>query len=74
MQGIVDRIEDDIVVIEIEDTMYNVDIELVEDEISEGDVVEVEFDENEIISVTKDFTLTQERKEYIDELTRDMWE
>lgn len=74
MQGIVDRIEDDIVVIEIEDTMYNVDIELLEDEISEGDVVDVEFWENEIISVTKDYTQTQKREEYIDQLTRDMWE
>jgi hypothetical protein len=74
MQGIVDRIEDDIVVIEIEGTMYNVDIELLEDEISEGDVVDVEFWENEIISVTKDYTQTQKREEYIDELTRDMWE
>ena len=74
MQGIVDRIEDDIVVIEIEGTMYNVDIELLEDEISEGDVVDVEFWENEIVSVTKDYTQTQKREEYIDELTRDMWE
>jgi len=74
MQGIVDRIEDDIVVIEIEDTMYNVDIELLEDEISEGDVVDVEFWENEIVSVTKDYTQTQKREEYIDQLTRDMWE
>ena len=39
MQGIVDRIEEDIVVIEIEGTMYNVDIELLEDEISEGDTM-----------------------------------
>ena len=74
MQGIVDRIEEDIVVIEIEGTMYNVDIELLEDEISEGDVVDVEFWENEIISVTKDYTQTQKREEYIDQLTRDMWE
>ena len=74
MQGIVDRIEEDIVVIEIEGTMSNVDIELLEDEISEGDVVDVEFWENEIVSVTKDYTQTQKREEYIDQLTRDMWE
>lgn len=74
MQGIIDRIEDDIVVIEIEGTMYNVDIELVEDEISEGDVVDVEFDENEVICVTKDYTQTKDRQSYIDDLTRDMWE
>jgi hypothetical protein len=74
MQGIVDRIEEDIVVIEIEGTMYNVDIELLEDEISEGDVVDVEFWENEIVSVTKDYTQTQKREEYIEQLTRDMWE
>ena len=74
MQGIVDRIEEDIVVIEIEGTMYNVDIELLGDEISEGDVVDVEFWENEIVSVTKDYTQTQKREEYIDQLTRDMWE
>ena len=72
MQGIVDRIEEDIVVIEIEGTMYNVDIELLEDEISEGDVVDVEFWENEIVSVTKDYTQTQKREEYIDQLTRDL--
>ena len=74
MQGIVDRIEEDIVVIEIEGTMYNVDIELLEDEISEGDVVDVEFWENEIVSVTKDYKQNQKREEYIDQLTRDMWE
>ena len=74
MQGIVDRIEDDIVVIEIEGTMYNVDIELLEDEISEGDVVDIEFADNEIICVTKDYSQTQEREAYIEELTRDMWE
>ena len=74
MQGIVDRIEDDIVVIEAEGTMYNVDIELIEDEISEGDVVDIEFSDNEIISVTKDYSQTKERETYIEELTRDMWE
>lgn len=74
MQGIVDRIEDDIVVIEAEGTMYNVDIELVEDEISEGDVVDIEFVDNEIICVTKDYSQTKEREDYIEELTRDMWE
>ncbi len=74
MQGIVDRIEDDIVVIEAEGTMYNVDIELIEDEISEGDVVDIEFSDNEIICVTKDYSQTKERETYIEELTRDMWE
>lgn len=74
MQGIVDRIEDDIVVIEAEGTMYNVDTELIEDEISEGDVVDIEFADNEIICVTKDYSQTKERETYIEELTRDMWE
>ena len=74
MQGIVDRIEDDIVVIETEGTMYNVDIELVEDEISEGEVVDIEFEDNVISCVTKDYSETEEREAYIEELTRDMWE
>jgi hypothetical protein len=75
MVGIVDRIEENIVVIEIEEKMYEIDINLVNGNISEGDVVEVYFnEEGKIENIIKNETQTKSRKEYIEEITKDMWE
>ena len=41
MKGIVDRIEDSIVVIETDKKMYNVDVERTDGTLKEGDVVEL---------------------------------
>lgn len=74
MQGIIDRIENNIVVIEYNEKIYNVDINLVDGTIIEGDVVDVIFNEDKIISVRKNEDKTKSRKEYIKELTKDMWQ
>lgn len=73
MKGIVDRIEEGFVVVEVEDKIYNVPIEKCEGEVHEGDVVEIEKYE-EIISIKTCEEDTKSRKEYIDDLTKDMWE
>ncbi len=74
MTGIVDRIENNIVVIEIDDKMYNVDISLIQGEVLEGDVVDIELDKERIVNVKKNNSKTKSREEYIKEITKDMWE
>lgn len=74
MQGIVDRFENDIVVIEIDGKMWNISLEYVQGELAEGDVVEVETQEDRIISVRKKEQETEDRKEYMEDLLKDMWE
>jgi hypothetical protein len=55
--------------------MYEIDINLVNGNISEGDVVEVYFnEEGKIENIIKNETQTKSRKEYIEEITKDMWE
>ena len=73
MRGIVDRIEGKIVVIEVEDKMYNVDIEQFNLEIKEGDCVDIEIKDGKVIKMSKDEQATLDRKKYIDELTKNMW-
>lgn len=73
MKGIVDRIEEGIVVVEVEDKIYNVPIEKCVGDIHEGDVVDIEKYE-EIISIKANDEETKSRKEYIDDLTKNMWE
>ena len=53
MQGIVDRIEGNIVVIEFNDKMYNVDKTKCSEDIAEGDVVDIYMLEDEITKVVK---------------------
>jgi len=65
MTGIVDRIENNIVVIEIDDKMYNVDISLIQGEVLEGDVVDIELDKERIVNVKKNNSKTKSREEYI---------
>lgn len=74
MQAIVDRIEENIVVIEYEGKMYNVDISLVCGEVNEGDVVDIKIDNQKITYIKKDDKKTLSRKEYINNLTKDMWQ
>ncbi len=74
MNGIVDRIEGNILVIEVDDKIYNFNIEGINLDIKEGDVVEVILEDDRIISIKKNNIETQKRKEYIQELTKDMWE
>lgn len=74
MQAIVDRIEENIVVIEYEGKMYNADISLVCGEVNEGDVVDIKKDNQKITYIKKDDKKTLSRKEYINNLTKDMWQ
>ena len=74
MKGIVDRIEDSIVVIETDEKMYNVDIERTDGTLKEGDVVELIIQADYIVEVRKNVEETQSRKEYINDLIKDMWE
>lgn len=74
MRGIVDRFEENIVVIETDEKMYNVDISVTDGTLKEGDVVELIMQEGIVIQVKKKEEETQSRKEYINDLTKDMWE
>lgn len=74
MKGIVDRIEENIIVIEYDEKMYNVDSFLIHEQLDEGDVVEIIIQDNKIASLKKDLKGTLSRKEYINKLTKDMWQ
>ena len=74
MEGIVDRIEGDIVVVEIKEKMYNIAIEKVYCNILEGDVVDIVFKDEEVISLKRNDKKTKERKQYINSITKDMWQ
>ena len=74
MTGVVDRIENDILVIEFQDKMYNVSIDKCIGNIHEGDGVQIEMYGEEIISVKYDEDETKNRKKYIEELIKNMWE
>ena len=73
MLAIVDRIEENMMVIEIDNKIYNVEKKFIKGKIAEGDVVNVVFDGDNIISARKDKNKTESRKKYIEELTRNMW-
>lgn len=74
MQGIVDRIENNFAVIEVEDKMYNVDIKDNNEALKEGDVVDVILEDGKIVKIKKNNLETSSRKEYIKEITKDMWQ
>ncbi len=74
MQGIVDRIEGDIVVIEIEEKITNVNKDKVEGIVSEGDVVDIIYKDGKIIKVKKNNEKTKSRQDYISNLIKDMWQ
>lgn len=73
MTGIVDRIEEEIIVVEVDEKIYNIPKEKCIGEVHEGDVVDVEKYE-EIISIKTNNEETKNREEYIDDLTKNMWE
>ncbi len=74
MQGIIDRIEDNIVVIEVEDKVVNVSKELFEGDFKEGDSVDIILEEGTITKVIKNEEATKSRKEYMESLVKDMWQ
>ena len=74
MKGIVDRIEGNIAVVEIEGKMYNVDLSNIEEKILEGDILEVTMQDERIVNIKKDSNATEERRKYIEDLTKDMWQ
>lgn len=74
MQGIVDRIEENIIVIEVEKRIYNVSLNVAEGKINEGDVVDLIFENDKIVKVSKNINETKSREEYIKEITKDMWQ
>ncbi len=73
MQGIIDRFEGKYIVIEIDSKMYNVDNNISKESFKEGDVVDVKMEKNVIVDIKKNIKETLKRKEYIKNLTKDMW-
>ncbi|GAA0726491.1 DUF3006 domain-containing protein [Clostridium malenominatum] len=67
MKGVIDRIEDKYVVIELEEgAMVNIPFQLIPKDAREGDVL--------IIDISIDRDETENRKKTIEELTRDLWD
>ncbi len=73
MLGIVDRFEGKYIVVEVEDKIYNVKKDISKEELKEGDVVNLEIRDKIVISIKKNLQETQKRKEYIKNLSKDMW-
>ena len=73
MLGIVDRFEGKYIVVEVEDKIYNVKKDISKENLQEGDVVNLEIRDKIVISIKKNLQETQKRKEYIKNLSKDMW-
>lgn len=73
MLGIVDRFEGKYIVVEVEDRIYNAKKDILEEELKEGDVVNLEIRDGIVISIKKNIQETQKRIEYIKKLSKDMW-
>lgn len=73
MQGIIDRFEGEYIVIEINEKMYNVNKDISKEDLQEGDVVDIKMENNVIVDIKKNLQETLKRKEYIKNLTKDMW-
>lgn len=73
MLGIVDRFEGKYILVEVEDKIYNVKKDISKEELKEGDVVNLEIRDKIVISIKKNLQETQKRKEYIKNLSKDMW-
>ncbi len=74
MKGIVDRFEGEFVVIEIDGVITNISKELVAEDVEEGYVVNINVEDGNIVSVVLNQEDTRSRKQYIEDLTKDMWE
>ncbi len=73
MLGIIDRFEGEYIVVESEDKIYSVKKDISKENLQEGDVVNLEIKNKSIVSIKKNLRETQKRKEYIVNLTKDMW-
>ena len=73
MLGIADRFEGKYILVEVEDKIYNVKKDISKEELKEGDVVNLEIRDKIVISIKKNLQETQKRKEYIKNLSKDMW-
>ena len=73
MLGIIDRFEGEYIVVESEDKIYSVKKDISKENLQEGDVVNLENKNKSIVSIKKNLRETQKRKEYIVNLTKDMW-
>ena len=67
MEGIIDRFEEDKVILEIEEGILSFDRELFPDDIKEGDIVE--YIDNKFIFKEEE---TKERKKHIDSLFKSL--
>ena len=54
--------------------MYNVDIKDNNEALKEGDVVDIILEDGKIVKIKKNNLETSSRKEYIKEITKDMWQ
>ena len=73
MLGIIDRFEGEYIVVESEDKIYSVKKDISKENLQEGDVVNLEIKNKSIVSIKKNLRETQKIKEYIVNLTKDMW-
>ena len=73
MLGIIDRFEGEYIVVESEDKIYSVKKDISKENLQEGDVVNLEIKNKSIVSIKKNLRETQKSKEYIVNLTKDMW-
>ena len=73
MLGIIDRFEGEYIVVESEDKIYSVKKDISKENLQEGDVVNLEIKNKSIVSIKKNLRETKKRKEYIVNLTKDMW-
>ncbi len=67
MKGIVDRIVENIVVLEVEGKMFDIEKSMFPKDIKEGDIVEKKKDRYIILKKE-----TEDRKKYIDDLFKDL--
>ena len=73
MLGIIDRFEGEYIVVESEDKIYSVKKDISKENLQEGDVINLKIKNKSIVSIKKNLRETQKRKEYIVNLTKDMW-
>jgi len=71
MRGIIDRIEDKIAVIELEEgRMIDIKVKNIIGDVKEGKVIEIEHEcENVLINEYE----TIERRKYMNEIVKDLW-
>lgn len=73
VEGIIDRFEGDYIVVEIEGKMYDVLRSITDEELAEGDVLDVVIQEGEVVSITKNPEKTKTAEDALADLLKDMW-